>query len=92
MQKIRQLLRNEYFPAALVLAGVTLFWVVALTGGLSLLHDRSLPIGTLIRVLFVYLLAVLSPVAAYLAVADVKRRYRRNRDLNTSPDKQPVSR
>lgn len=80
MEKVRKIVRNEYFPAAAVLAGVVLFWAVALSGGLSMLNDRNLPITTLMWMLFVYLIAVLTPLAGLMAAADLVRRYFRNRN------------
>ncbi|MEE2570980.1 hypothetical protein V1638_16510 [Pseudarthrobacter sp. J64] len=79
METVRKIVRNEYFPAAAVLALVVLFWVVALAGGLSMLNDRSLPIGTLTWMLFVYLIAALTPFAGIVAAVDLVHRYRWNR-------------
>ncbi|MEE2522537.1 hypothetical protein V1639_08760 [Pseudarthrobacter sp. J75] len=79
METVRKIVRNEYFPAAAVLALVVLFWAVALAGGLSMLNDRNLPIGTLTWMLFVYLIAALTPFAGIVAAVDLVHRYRWNR-------------
>ena len=52
---------------------------VLVLGGLSLLHNNQPPLTTLTWMLFVYTVAVLSPLAGILAAADLLRRWRRNR-------------
>lgn len=91
METVRKIVRNEYFPAATVLAGVVLFWVVALSGGLSMLNDRNLPIATLTWMLFVYLIAALTPIAGLMAAVDLVRRYRWNRSRNNQRIEQGIN-
>ncbi|MFE5837686.1 hypothetical protein [Arthrobacter sp. NPDC056493] len=79
METLKRVVRNEYFPAAAVLALVVLFWVAGLFGGLSLLSRSQPPIATLTWLLFVYAAAVLTPLAGVLAAADLLRRWWRNR-------------
>ncbi|MFE4837836.1 hypothetical protein ACFRAU_24525 [Arthrobacter sp. NPDC056691] len=79
MEALKRVVRNEYFPAAAVLALVVLFWVAGLFGGLSLLSRSQPPIATLTWLLFVYAAAVLTPLAGVLAAADLLRRWWRNR-------------
>ncbi|HSN36835.1 MAG TPA: hypothetical protein VLT34_10835 [Arthrobacter sp.] len=74
--------RNEYFPAAAVLAGVILFWGLGFVGGLSLLSNHQSLLTTLTWLLFVYAAAVLTPLAGLLAVVDLSRRWLRNRGSN----------
>ena len=59
MKTLMAVVRNEYFPAAAVLAFVVLFWTAGLFGGLSLLSTSEPPIATLFWLLFVYAVAVL---------------------------------
>ena len=80
METLKKIVSNQYFPAAAVLTAVLLFWAVGLLGGLSLLHNNQPPLTTLTWMLFVYTVAVLSPLAGILAAADLLRRWRRNRD------------
>ena len=80
METLKKIVSNQYFPAAAVLTAVVLFWAVGLLGGLSLLHNNQPPLTTLTWMLFVYTVAVLSPLAGILAAADLLRRWRRNRD------------
>ncbi|WP_426977673.1 hypothetical protein ACQCSU_00710 [Pseudarthrobacter sp. O4] len=75
----KNVVTNEYFPAAAVLFGVVLFWILGLFGGLSLLSSNQTLLTTLSWLLFVYTAAVLSPLAGLLAVLDLARRWRRNR-------------
>ncbi|MCB5281699.1 MULTISPECIES: hypothetical protein [Micrococcaceae] len=70
---------SEYFPAAAVLAGVAVFWILGLCGGLSLLSDHQTPLTTLSWLLFVYVAAVLTPLAGLLAALDLSRRWLRHR-------------
>ena len=79
VETLKRMVRNEYFPAAAVLALVVLFWVAGLFGGLSLLSRSQPPIATLTWLLFVYAAAVLTPLAGILAAADLLRRWWRNR-------------
>jgi hypothetical protein len=79
MKTLMAVVRNEYFPAAAVLVFVVLFWTAGLLGGLSLLSTSQPPIATLFWLLFVYAVAVLSPLAGLFAAADLVRRWWRNR-------------
>ena len=79
METLKKIVSNQYFPAAAVLAAVVLFWAVGMLGGLSLLHNNQPPLTTLTWMLFVYLSAVLTPIAGLLAALDLARRWRRNR-------------
>jgi hypothetical protein len=79
METVKKVVTNEYFPAAAVLSGVILFWVLGLFGGLSLLSARQSPVTTLTWLLFVYAVAVLSPLAGLVAAVDLVRRWLRNR-------------
>lgn len=79
METLKKIVSNQYFPAAAVLAAVVLFWAVGMLGGLSLLHNNQPPLTTLTWMLFVYLSAVLTPIAGLLAALDLVRRWRRNR-------------
>ena len=79
MGTLMRIVRNEYFPAAAVLVFVVLFWTAGLFGGLSLLSKNQPPLATLTWLLFVYALAVLSPLAGLLAVFDLVRRWWRKR-------------
>ena len=76
---VRSTVTNEYFPAAAVLAGVVLFWVTGLFGGLSLLSNHQTLLTTLSWLLFVYAAAVLTPLAGLVAAMDLSRRWLRNR-------------
>jgi hypothetical protein len=76
---VKRIISNEYFPAAAVLAGVILFWGLGFFGGLSLLSNHQSLLTTLTWLLFVYAAAVLTPLAGLLAVADLWRRWLRNR-------------
>ena len=67
METLKKIVSNQYFPAAAVLAAVVLFWAVGMLGGLSLLHNNQPPLTTLTWMLFVYLSAVLTPIAGLLA-------------------------
>jgi heme/copper-type cytochrome/quinol oxidase subunit 2 len=79
MGMLMRVVRNEYFPAAAVLVFVVLFWTAGLFGGLSLLSRSQPPLATLLWLLFVYAVAVLSPLAGLLAAVDLARRWWRNR-------------
>ena len=79
METLKKIVSNQYFPASAVLAAVMLFWAVGMLGGLSLLHNNQPPLTTLTWMLFVYLSAVLTPIAGLLAALDLARRWRRNR-------------
>ena len=79
MGMLMRVARNEYFPAAAVLVLVVLFWTAGLFGGLSLLSRSQPPLATLLWLLFVYAVAVLSPLAGLLAAVDLARRWWRNR-------------
>ena len=79
MEPLKKIVKNEYFPAAAVLAAVVLFWVIAMFGGLSLLNNNQPPMATLTWMLFVYAAAVLTPLAGVLAAVNLVRRWQRNR-------------
>lgn len=83
MDKLKTVVTNEYFPAAAVLFGVVLFWTLGLLGGLSLLSSGQSPVTILSWLLFVYAVAVLSPLAGLLAASDLIRRWLRNRKPQT---------
>lgn len=71
--------RGQYLPAAIVLFGVCVFWIVGILGGLRVLHSPEPALSVLIW-LYVMLAAVaLSIVAAALAIIDISRRLRRRR-------------
>ncbi|PTT69355.1 hypothetical protein [Arthrobacter sp. HMWF013] len=80
MEPLKKIVKNQYFPAAAVLAAVVLFWVIAAFGGLSLLHNNQPPMATLTWMLFVYAAAVLTPLAGVLAGMSLVRRWLRNRE------------
>lgn len=79
MESLKKLVTNQYFPAAAVLTAVLIFWAVGLLGGLSLLNNNQPPLATLTWMLFVYLAAVITPLAGFLAALDLVRRWRGNR-------------
>jgi hypothetical protein len=79
MEPLKKIVKNQYFPAAAVLAAVVLFWVIAMFGGLSLLNNNQPPMATLTWMLFVYAAAVLTPLAGVLAAVNLVRRWQRNR-------------
>lgn len=79
MKTLKTVLTNEYFPAAAVLFGVILFWTLGLFGGLSLLSRSQAPLTILGWLLFVYAVAVLSPLAGLMAAIDLLRRWRHRR-------------
>lgn len=79
METLKKIVRNQYFPATAVLFAVLLFWAVGLVGGLSMLNDGNPPIATLTWMLFVYMAAVLTPLAGVMAAIDLVRRWRFNR-------------
>lgn len=79
METLKKIVSNQYFPAAAVLAAVVLFWAVGMLGGLSLLHNNQPPLTTLTWMLFVYVSAVLTPIAGLLAALDLLRRWRQHR-------------
>ena len=81
VKPVMKIIRNQYFPAAAVLAAVLIFWIAAVLGGLSLLSKSQPPLATLVWLLFVYGAAVLSPLAGLLAILDlVRRRTRQDRE------------
>jgi len=80
METLKKVIANEYFPAAAVLSGVILFWILGIFGGLSLLSTRQSPVTTLAWLMFVYAAAVLSPLAGLVAAVDLVRRWLRNRE------------
>jgi cytochrome b subunit of formate dehydrogenase len=84
METLKKVVTNEYFAAAAVLSGVVLFWVLGLFGGLSLLSTRQTPVTTLTWLLFVYAVAVLSPLAGLVAAIDLVRRWLRNRQIHAA--------
>ncbi|MDQ0692057.1 hypothetical protein [Arthrobacter sp. W4I7] len=88
METLKKIVSNQYFPAAAVLTAVVLFWAVGLLGGLSLLNNNQPPLTTLTWMLFVYLAAVLTPLAGILAAVDLVRRWKRNRAAETADDAQ----
>ena len=79
METLKKIVSNQYFPAGAVLTAVILFWAVGMLGGLSLLHNNQPPLTTLTWMLFVYMAAVLTPIAGLMAAVDLCRRWRRNR-------------
>lgn len=79
MENLKKIVTNQYFPAAAVLTAVVLFWATGLLGGLSLLNNNQPPLTTLTWMLFVYLAAVLTPLAGAVAAVDLLRRWKRNR-------------
>lgn len=79
---VKSAVTSEYFPAAAVLAGVAVFWILGLCGGLSLLSDHQTLLTTLGWLFFVYVAAVLTPLAGLLAAVDLSRRWLRNRASN----------
>lgn len=79
METLKKIVTNQYFPAGAVLTAVLLFWAVGLLGGLSLLNNNQPPLTTLTWMLFVYMAAVLTPLAGAAAAVDLVRRWRRNR-------------
>ncbi|HEU4668094.1 MAG TPA: hypothetical protein VFS79_10560 [Arthrobacter sp.] len=79
METLKKIVTNQYFPAGAVLTAVLLFWAVGLLGGLSLLNNNQPPLTTLTWMLFVYMAAVLTPLAGVAAAVDLIRRWRRNR-------------
>lgn len=79
MENLKKIVTNQYFPAAAVLTAVVLFWATGLLGGLSLLNNNQPPLTTLTWMLFVYLAAVLTPLAGVVAAVDLLRRWKRNR-------------
>lgn len=86
METLKKIVSNQYFPAGAVLTAVILFWAVGMLGGLSLLHNNQPPLTTLTWMLFVYMAAVLTPIAGLMAAVDLYRRWRRNRAAaETSP-------
>jgi hypothetical protein len=84
METLKKVVTNEYFPAAAVLSGVMLFWILGLFGGLSLLSTRQSPVTTLTWMMFVYAAAVLSPLAGLVAAIDLIRRWLRNRQASAA--------
>ncbi|WP_457966176.1 hypothetical protein M1E17_06195 [Arthrobacter sp. D1-29] len=84
METLKKIVSNQYFPAAAVLTAVVLFWAVGMVGGLSMLNDKNAPMATLTWMLFVYMAAVLTPVAGVMAAMDLVRRYRLNRQTRGS--------
>ena len=84
METLKKIVTNQYFPAGAVLTGVLLFWAVGLLGGLSLLNNNQPPLTTLTWMLFVYVAAVLTPLAGAAAAVDLVRRWRRNRTTEVS--------
>jgi hypothetical protein len=86
METLKKIVSNQYFPAAAVLTAVVLFWAVGLLGGLSLLNNNQPPLTTLTWMLFVYVAAVLTPLAGILAAVDLVRRWKRNRAAEIAVD------
>jgi hypothetical protein len=84
METLKRIVSNQYFPAAAVLTAVVLFWAVGMLGGLSLLNNNQPPLTTLTWMLFVYLAAVLTPLAGTLAAVDLVRRWKRNRAVEAA--------
>ncbi|UZX02270.1 hypothetical protein F8G81_06295 [Arthrobacter sp. CDRTa11] len=81
METLKKIVSNQYFPAAVVLTAVVLFWAVGMLGGLSMLNDKNAPMATLTWMLFVYMAAALTPIAGIMAAMDLVRRYRLNRQM-----------
>ncbi|MET1087280.1 MAG: hypothetical protein ABWY04_09180 [Arthrobacter sp.] len=84
METLKKIVSNQYFPAAAVLTAVVLFWAVGLLGGLSLLNNNQPPLTTLTWMLFVYVAAVLTPLAGGLAAVDLVRRWNRSRSAGAA--------
>lgn len=84
METLKKIVTNQYFPAGAVLTAVLLFWAVGLLGGLSLLNNNQPPLTTLTWMLFVYMAAVLTPLAGAAAAVDLIRRWRRNRSAEAA--------
>ncbi|MEA3549154.1 hypothetical protein [Pseudarthrobacter sp. C1] len=84
METLKKIVTNQYFPAGAVLTAVLLFWAVGLLGGLSLLNNNQPPLTTLTWMLFVYMAAVLTPLAGAAAAVDLVRRWRRNSTTEAS--------
>ena len=91
METLKKIVSNQYFPAGAVLTAVILFWAVGMLGGLSLLHNNQPPLTTLTWMLFVYMAAVLTPIAGLMAAVDLCRRWRRNRAAAESAAAETVS-
>ena len=86
MQRLQRLMRHDYFPAIAALVLAAAFWVAGLCGGFALLRTARTPVLTLTWMLFVYALAVLSPLATLLAALDLAGRLLRNRDRGRGTD------
>jgi hypothetical protein len=91
VENLKKIVSNQYFPAAAVLTAVVVFWAVGLLGGLSLLNNNQPPLTTLTWMLFVYLAAVLTPLAGVLAAVDLVRRWKRNRAAETAASETPAA-
>jgi heme/copper-type cytochrome/quinol oxidase subunit 2 len=76
-------MRKEFIPGAAVLGGVLLFWAVAVLGNLSFLSAPKPPLATLAWLIFVYAAVAITPIVGGLAVADLVRRWQRNRNEGT---------
>jgi hypothetical protein len=72
-------MRREFVPGTAVLGGVLVFWVAAVLGDLSFLSAPKPPLATLAWLIFVYAAVAITPVIGGLAVADLFRRWQRNR-------------
>lgn len=60
--------------AAYALAGVALFWVVGLLGGLRVLHSASSPMATLVLLYAMLAIVILSMVIAAAAMSELGRQ------------------
>lgn len=76
-------MRREFVPGTAVLGGVLVFWVAAVLGNLSFLSAPKPPLATLAWLIFVYAAIAITPIIGGLAVADLIRRWQRNRNEGT---------
>jgi hypothetical protein len=77
-------MRKEFVPGTAVLGAVLLFWVAAVLGNLSFLSAPRPPLATLAWLIFVYGAVAITPLIGGLAVADLVRRWQRNRNEGTA--------
>ncbi|MBE0011136.1 MULTISPECIES: hypothetical protein [unclassified Arthrobacter] len=61
-------------PSIIALVAVTVFWVVGLAGGMSLLREHQPPLTTLIGLYLMLALAAFSIIIAVLAASDLAGR------------------
>lgn len=74
---------RELVPGTAVLGGVLVFWVAAVLGNLSFLSAPKPPLATLAWLIFVYAAVAITPIIGGLAIADLVRRWQRNRHEGT---------